>query len=122
MEHFGSIYVVPRHGAYLTRCNSTVLSRLLCSPKGTRYWKKIDFVLRSPKYAAALIAGFWDADGGIYHEASGTPRIHLYNSNFFLLDRIADTLQTIYGIGYHLQTERKQGFPGFKDSRASGSF
>ena len=113
MKHFGSIYVVPRHGAYLIRCNSTVLSRLLCSPSGTRHWKNVDFVLRSPKYAAAFIAGFCDADGGVYYEADGTPRIHMYNSNLLLLERIANTLHKVYGIGVTIYKRKENSYsPG----------
>jgi hypothetical protein len=95
---FGSVYVVQRNGAFLVRCNSTVLSRLICTNNGKRYWKNIDFILMSPTFAAPFIAGFWDADGGVFHETNGTPRVHLYNSNLFLLDKVADALQSLYGI------------------------
>jgi hypothetical protein len=95
---FGSVFVVPRNGALIIRCNSTVLSRTLCSPKGTRIWPNVDFILDSSRYARCLIAGFWDADGGIYREVNGTVRAHLYNSNLFLLDRVARAMEVLYGI------------------------
>lgn len=98
LERFGRVFVVPRHGAFLIRCNSTALSRVLCTDEGTRCWENIDFALSLPKFASALIAGFWDADGGIYHEANGTLRAHLYNSNLLLLDKIASAMQNLYGI------------------------
>jgi hypothetical protein len=98
LQHYGHVFVVPRHGASIIRCNSTLLSRALCSADGRRLWDNIDFVLSLPKFAAAFIAGFWDADGGIYQEATGSMRVHLYNSNLFLLDRIANALQNLYSI------------------------
>ena len=39
LERFGTVFVVPRNGVLLIRCNSTLLSRALCSPKGTWYWE-----------------------------------------------------------------------------------
>lgn len=47
---FGSVFIVPRNGALLIRCNSTVLSRAICSPKGARIWQNVDFVLDSSRY------------------------------------------------------------------------
>ena len=95
LERFGTVFVVPRHGVLLVRCNSTLLSRVLCSPKGIWYWENVDFVLRSGRYASAFIAGFWDADGGIYRETNGTVRTHLYNSDLLLLDKIAQAMLTL---------------------------
>src|SRR5580698_7240823 len=107
LERFGTVFVVPRHGVLLVRCNSTLLSRVLCSPKGIWYWENVDFVLRSRRYASAFIAGFWDADGGIYRETNGTVRTHLYNSDLLLLNKIAHAMQTLYGIETRIYKRKK---------------
>jgi hypothetical protein len=98
LECFGRVFVVPRHGAHIIRCNSTVLARVLCTASGQRYWKNVDFILQSPKFAAMFIAGFWDADGGVFHEANGAFRAHLYNSRLALLEKIALALNRHFGI------------------------
>jgi hypothetical protein len=98
LESFGSVFVVPRHGAHIIRCNSTVLARVLCTASGQRYWKNVDFILQSPKFAPMFIAGFWDADGGVFHEANGAFRAHLYNSRLALLEKIAYALDRHLGI------------------------
>ena len=98
LERFGSVFVVPRHGAHIIRCNSTVLARILCTASGQRYWKNVDFILQSPKFAPVFIAGFWDADGGVFHEANGAFRAHLYNSRLALLEKVAHALNKHLGI------------------------
>lgn len=98
LERFGKVFVVPRHGAHIIRCNSTELARALRKATGQRYWKNVDFILDSPKFAAAFIAGFWDADGGVFHEPKGAFRAHLYNSNLPLLKKIARALDVHFGI------------------------
>jgi len=75
-----------------------VLARVFCTPSGQRYWKNVDFILQSPKFAPMFIAGFWDADGGVFHEANGVFRAHLYNSRLELLDKIAGALKRHLGI------------------------
>jgi LAGLIDADG-like domain len=107
LERFGTVFVVPRSSVLLVRCNSTMLSRILCSPRGTWYWENVDFVLHSRKYASAFIAGFWDADGGIYRETNGTVRTHLYNSDLLLLNKIAHALQSLYGIETRIYKRKK---------------
>jgi LAGLIDADG-like domain len=98
LERFGSVFVVPRHGAHIIRCNSTVLARVLCTATGKRYWTNIDFILQSPRFAPVFIAGFWDADGGVFHEANGAFRAHLYNSRLLLLEKIVHALNQHLGI------------------------
>jgi intein/homing endonuclease len=107
LERFGTVFVVPRHGTLVIQCNCTLLSRALCSPRGARYWENVDFILRLPKYASAFIAGFWDADGGIYRESNGTVRSHLYNSRLHVLNKIADSMQTLYGIETMIYKRKK---------------
>jgi LAGLIDADG-like domain len=98
LARFGKVIVVPRHGVHIVRCSSTELARVLCTATGQRYWKNVDFILESPRFAAAFIAGLWDADGGIFREANGASRAHLYNSNLLLLERIADALSKQFRI------------------------
>lgn len=98
LREYGRLLVVTRHGTHIVRCLSTRLARVLCTPGGRRFWRNVDFVLRFPKYAAALMAGFWDADGGVFHDTNGAFRVHLYNSNRGLLERIAKALTTHFGI------------------------
>jgi hypothetical protein len=98
LERHGKVYVVPRHGTHIFRCDSTKLARVLCTAAGQRYWKNIDFVLDSPRFASAFIAGFWDADGGVFHESNGVFRAHLYNSNLVLLEKVASALIRHFGI------------------------
>jgi len=107
LERFGTVFVVPRNGALILRCNSTLLSRALCSPNGIKYLDNVDIILHSARYASAFIAGFWDADGGIHRETSGTVRAHLYNSRLYLLERIAVALQTLYGIETTIYKRKK---------------
>jgi hypothetical protein len=107
LERFGRVFLVPRNGAILIRCNWTLLARVLCLPSGVRYWTDVDIALNSPTYARFFIAGFWDADGGIYRESNGTIRVHLYNSNLSLLDGVAESMELHYGTGasiYHRKT------------------
>jgi hypothetical protein len=98
LERFGKVFVVGRHGVYIIRCNSTVLSRVLCSSDGERYRDNIETILDSRIYAAYLIAGFWDADGGCYVDKTHNARAHLWNSNLVLLDKVAEVLENSYGI------------------------
>jgi len=98
LECFGKVLVVPRNGAHIIRCSSTELARLLCTATGQRFWKNVEFILERAKFAEAFIAGFWDADGGLFHEANGSFRAHLYNSNLFLLEKVADALSNHFGI------------------------
>lgn len=95
---FGKILVVPRHGTRIIRCGSTKLARVLCTAAGQQHWENVDFILQLPRYAASFIAGFWDADGGIFREATGAFRAHLYNSNLLLLEKIADALSKEFKI------------------------
>jgi LAGLIDADG DNA endonuclease family protein len=98
LSRFGKILVVPRNGTHIIRCSSTKLARVLCTATGQRHWKNVDFILESPSFAAAFIAGLWDADGGIFRESSGAFRAHLYSSNLLLLERIADALSKQFRI------------------------
>src|ERR1700688_2082085 len=98
LTRFGNVLVVLRDGVHIIRCLSTKLARVLCTATGQRYWKNMDFILEFPKFAAAFIAGFWDADGGIFREANGTVRAHLHNSNLGLLEKVADALSKHFGI------------------------
>jgi hypothetical protein len=98
LARFGKILVVPRNGAHIIRCSSTKLARVLCTASGQRYWENVDFMLQLPEFAASFIAGFWDADGGVFREANGAFRAHLYNSNLLLLEKIADALSKEFRI------------------------
>lgn len=98
LSRFGNVLVVLRNGAHIIRCLSTKLARVLCTADGQRYWKNIDFILGFPTFAAAFIAGFWDADGGVFREVNGASRAHLYNSNLVLLEKVADALSKHFRI------------------------
>lgn len=111
LARFGTILVVPRNGALIIRCLSTELARVLCTATGQRYWKNVDFILEFRRYAASFIAGFWDADGGVFREANGSFRAHLYNSNLFLLEKAADALSRHFGIEVTLYKRKTNEFP-----------
>lgn len=98
LARFGKVLVVPRNGSHIIRCGSTELARILCTATGQRFWKNVDFILETPRFAAEFIAGLWDADGGIFREDNGAFRAHLYNSNLYLLERIADALSNHFRI------------------------
>jgi len=66
LARFGTILVVPRNGALIIRCLSTELARVLCTATGQRYWRNVDLILEFRRYTASFIAGFWDADGGVF--------------------------------------------------------
>lgn len=98
LSRFGQILVVTRNGARIIRCSSTKLARVLCKDSGQRNWKNVDFILEFPRVAAAFVAGLWDADGGLFREANGAFRAHLYSSNLILLEKIADAVSKHFGI------------------------
>jgi len=98
LARFGKVLVVARHGVHILRCLSTELARVLCTATGQRYWENVAFILASPRFAAAFIAGMWDADGGLFREANGSFRAHLYNSNLFVLEKVAAALSGHFGI------------------------
>jgi hypothetical protein len=75
-----------------------VLARVLCTATGQRYWTNVDFILQSRRFAPVFVAGFWDADGGVFHESKGVFRAHLYNSRLVLLEKIAHALNEHLGI------------------------
>lgn len=110
LASFGNVLVVPRNGAHIIRCLSTELARVLCTATGQRYWKNVDFILESSRFAASFIAGLWDADGGIFREANGSFRAHLYNSSLFLLEKIADALSNHFGIEVTLYKRKANEF------------
>jgi hypothetical protein len=71
----------------------------------------VEFILESPRFAAPFIAGLWDADGGTFHEANGSFRAHLYNSNLFLIEKVADALSNHFGIEVTLYKRKTNEFP-----------
>ncbi len=95
--HFGKVTKAERNGLLLSS-SSRMLSRILSTYEGNQNWENIDVILSSPRFACNLIAGLWDADGGVYRERSGQLRIHLYNSDLRLLDEIAESLYKVYAI------------------------
>lgn len=97
MERFGSVFVVRRFGCFLLRCTSSILARLLSDFQGRRSFDNVNRILCTKAYAGYLVAGLWDADGSVYTERSGK-RIHLYNSNLDLLDKVAEALEQLYKI------------------------
>jgi hypothetical protein len=111
LMRFGSVFVVPRHGTHIIRCNSTKLARVFCTAEGDRYWRNIDFILSSPRFAAAFLAGLWDADGGIFHEANGAFRAHLYSSNVRLVERVVRALMNLFGIEATVYKRRTSTLP-----------
>lgn len=76
-----------------------------------RYWKNVDFILESPKFAAAFIAGFWDADGDVFHEPNGAFRARLYNSNLSLLKKIANAMAKHFRIEVRLYKRKTVTLP-----------
>jgi hypothetical protein len=107
LSQFGKILVVPRHGALIVRCLSTKLARVLCTPTGKRFWTNVGMVPQSRRFAAWFIAGFWDADGGVFHEDNGAFRAHLYNSNLPLLRKISRALKRHFGITVRLYKRKR---------------
>jgi hypothetical protein len=107
LERFGSVNSTWRNNALLLHTSSRIVPRILCRHDGSRIWRNIDKVLESPRFAATLIAGLWDADGGAYVERSGAIRVHLYNSNLELLRRVAEALERHYGVTTALYRRRE---------------
>lgn len=123
LSRFGRVIVVPRNGARIIRCSSTKLARVLCDDSGQRHWKNVDFILEFPTFAAAFVAGLWDADGGLFREANGAFRAHLYNSNLLLLEKIADALSKHFGIEVTLYKRKANDYsPELKIHEQSDRF
>jgi hypothetical protein len=123
LGRFRKPFIVTRNGARIIRCSSAKLARVLCTASGRRHWKNVDFVLESSRFAASFIAGFWDADGGVFHEANGAFRAHLYNSNLLLLEKIADALSNHFGIGVTIyKRKRNESHPGSRIHQRSDRF